>query len=475
MAWYDADPIVESKSTPKSNFWEADEIVTKSQKEDFAESAKKDLVAGMTRQGIINADKAQGGLRGTLQTIGNAAETANDIVGRGIGQVAGAAYENLTTPGFKQRQQVGLETLANTPEGQYVKGLAGQYQQNQEAFNRENPALGRDLSAVREIGTFAMPGGTGSIIKGAGKLGLKAIEAPLMIGKKVGQGAVEIGKDVAGVEKAIPIPTIREMGDLSTNLYKQSAAEGGVAANLGNKFIQEANTVKPLTEKGAAIRGKNPIQDVLDSINTYKDKSFTMAEIDDVDKELTRKINNFLDGGRATPESRDVQQIQNKFRELIDKEDVEGVPSWKEAKNAFATKKRLEDIQDIYDNAKNRPNEATAIQAGFRRIAEDESRMRGYSPEARKFITDAARNSNTVDALKLMGSRLLPLIVGGGGNVGAAAMTAAGGMATRDMAAKIMARKGGKVEQQIMRDFAAKNIGKMPPKEALRKLKEIKE
>ena len=430
----------------------------------FIDNVSGDIKNRVARQNEINNATAlkpdenqQNALRGAWQTGTNILGAANDIVGEGIKSLAETGYEKLPQS-FRDRQELGLKALANTDKGKAVSELAQKYNQNKEAFKQAYPNWSRDVEGMGDAGAFFMPGGTKDISKAVIKGSKVAAQVGTGVAKKTAQGAMEIGRDVTGIEKPPIIPTIKELGDLSTNLYAQSASEGGILPpEFANQFIKESNTVKPISEKGAAIRGKNPIQDVLDSIDTFKDKPFTMAEIDEVDKELTRKINSFLDGGLATPESRDVQQIQNKFRELVDKTDLPGVQSWKEAKNAFATKKRLEDIQDIFNNAKNRPNEATAIQAGFRRIAEDEGRIRGYSPEARKYIIKAARNNNGIDALKIMGSRLLPIIAGGsGGGVGAVAATAAGGMAARNMAATIKASQGNKVASQITKDFMKK-------------------
>jgi len=396
-----------------------------------------------------------------LANIVSGTQQAGQIVG-GVLDIGGQAISSLAKTGFEQL----------SPENQEIARLAGRdirwsglgqgvveagktVGDYWGAFKDKNPTVAATLESVGNIGGL-VPASIAT--RAAVPAVTVAGKVPFQVAGKVAQGSGEIGLDILGIEKKIPIPTAIEMGKISTGEYEAFRKEVGVLPpEFINKFIEDAQTIRPQTEKGLATRGETPATKDLQVISTFRDKPTTMAEIDELDKEYTRKVTELTDGGIATPNSRDMQQIQNKFRAAIDEYDMPGVASWKDAKNSFATSRRLKDIENIHEYAKNRPNEAVAIQAGYRRMAEDEGLMRGYSPEAQALIKKVAKNNDTVDVLKMAGNRLLTLIVAGaGGGVGATAATAAGGMATRGLAAKMKIGQSQKVEQQIMKDYATK-------------------
>lgn len=476
-------PLIKQAARQKSMDISFDDLPEEKPKS-FLSNVSQDLSNRLERQGeIYNATKAgeQHPIRGAWQTGTNVMGAANDIVGEGVKSLGEAAYNKLTTQGFKDRQKAGLESLAQTDAGKAFGSISAQMQMNKEAFKQQYPNWARDVEGLGEAGTFIMPGSTGSMLKGAIKAAPmvgKIAQTPLQVAKKVGQGSGEIIRDMTGQEKII-VPTPKEMKKVASNLYKTAETEGAsLPSEFMRSFTDDIKGVNPQSDIAADLMGESAGTKLNQIFSKYADRPLDMKTIDEIDKSLTRKAQDSWKDHAPTNDTRDILEIQSRFRSAIkNSEPQKGLQSWNDAKSAFFASKQLEDIQDIFDHAKRMPQEATAIQTGARQLVESD-RFRSFSPEAQKYLEKMASQSLSVDALKMMGSRLLPLIAGGSGSgVGTTAATAIGGMAARKGAAKVLTYQGNKAAEQVMKDYSRrspKDIGKLPPREAQKILDEAR-
>ncbi len=354
----------------------------------------------------------------------------------------------------KQRVNQDLQKLSQTEAGQMGLQALQKGGEIWNTYKQANPRTANILESTANIGGAVM--GLGGIAKGGAMLADAAPEISAI-------------RRTAKEPKTGQLPTPKEMKDISTQSYNDSVVQGAsLPTDFMGKFTGDIKSVSPQSKIGAALQGETAATKIGNALDPFKDEQLDMPKIDEIDKILTRKANESWKDGMPSPDTKDILEIQNKFRNAVDEAEPQaGLESWKLAKSAFAASKRLQDIEDIFEHAKLMPNEANAIQAGFRNLLENESRIRGYSPQARKYIEQAAKNQLSVDLLKTMGSRLLPIIVGGaGGGLGATAATAIGGAASRGLGAAVKVRQGNKVAREVIKDFNAKNIGKLPPREA---------
>lgn len=434
---------------------------------------------------IVNAtaNGQQTALEAMPQLAGQAVGAAGDVIGQGIVSAAKTGYEALPQS-FQDRQKLGLETLANTDTGKKALEIAKAYDENLNTFNEQNPRAGRNFEAIRNLGALVPIPGTGgsaaglalNAAKDVGNVAKLGGYATKEIAGKVGQGAEDIARDALNIKKASPMATFKEVRDVSSQRYADSAAQGAKLEpnELMGKFTQDIKkSIIPNNELERRLLGDTEAVKVVNLLDEFQNETMDMPRIDALDKLLTRKANESWKEGRPTPDTRDILKIQSQFRDSIDAaKPQQGLESWKAAKNDFSISRKLEDINDIFEHAKKMPNEATAIQAGFRNLSEDASRMRGYNPTAQKYINDAATNDITVDTLKTLGSRLIPIVVGGaGGGIGATLAATAGSMASRGLAASVKVRQGNKVAREVLKGF---KVPKLVPKEEKALIQEIR-
>jgi len=446
----------------------------------FIDNVSQDLSNRIARQKEINAATAtqpnenqQNPFRGAWQTGTNIMGAANDVLGEGIKSLSNIAYDKFTTQGFKDRQALGLDVLGKTNAGTALSGLKSDMQRNSQAFKIAYPNFARDVEGLGDASAFLIPGGTGTILKGSVKSAPKvasfAMQAPYQVVKKTGQGVGEIARDIIGKEK-ITIPSVQEMKTKATNSYKLAEEEGALLPeDFMQSFADNIKNVNPQSDIASDLIGESAGSKLNQIFSKYADKPLDMKTIDEIDKALTRKAQDSWKDNVATNDTRDILEIQSRFRNAIkESEPQKGLTAWNNAKSEFFTSKQLEDIQNIFDHAKRMPQEATAIQSGARNLIES-SRFKSFSPEAQKYLEKMASQSLGVDALKMMGSRLLPLIVGGsGGGMANVAATAIGGSAARKGAARVLAYQGEKAKKAVFQESQkrAKEIEKLSSREA---------
>jgi len=423
---------------------------------------------------IQNVDNQNLGSR-ALQLAGGVGGTVGDVVGAGI------SAAQAVNPMMNLAKAVIPEQVQQDVSGMIAKPVQA-YEQNLQAYNAANPEAGRNLQAIRDLGNL-LPMSSGQVragLKQAPALGEEAVRG-------LGRG-VRIAKETIIPAKS-PIPTADEIRALSTQSYNRAEQLGGnLKPDFTNKVVDTAQSILPKDPYAKIGRGKTVSDEFAEELKQFRDQPMTLANAEALDKNLTEKIAGTYDVNKRghSAAGKELIKLQDEFREMIEKADEsmvigtkEGFDSYKQGVKLWAASRRMDDIEDIFKRAEMTDNPATSIKTGFRTLAMNPKRMRGYTPEEAKLIENAAKSGVTTDLLRTFGSRLLPIVVGGaGGGLGATAAASAGSIASRGIASSMQAKRGEKVAREISKRVKIpKEVYNLPPEEAkaaIRKLRESK-
>lgn len=450
-------------------------------KKQFASVPSGDLPVSRGRAAL------EQGLQGA--TFGFADELT-DRAGAGIASlVTGEKYSDLLKEAranskarFEaQNEQYPGTALAANLGGALVSGGIG-------AGTKVGSSLANSLrtgGVGARIGKGAIAGAASGGLYGAGsafegdRIG-GATEGALL-GGVIGAALPAAGAAVSSLRRPnTPKVSSEDFRQLARNSYKVAEEKGGVLKpEFTNQFVGEIEKLKPQTEIGKIVGGDSAFTKVVNKISAIKDKPITLEGAQELDEILGDEIDSLADKvtGRLTKQGKKLFDVQSKLRGMIESADEEmivgdkgGFEALKEGRRLWAKSRRLEDIERIIARAEMTDNPATAIKTGFRTLASNPNRLKGYSLVEKKLIEDAAKSGVIADSLRtIFGSRLLPIITGAsGGGVGAVASSQAASMAARGIATRAQLNKADKVATQIISSQSPKDIGKLPPKEALK-------
>lgn len=292
--------------------------------------------------------------------------------------------------------------------------------------------------AVRQIATGATVGAaTGGLLKGAGA-GISKVRQTLKTKPDTSAGA------------------IRELANKS---YREAEEKGGIfKGKIINRVLDEVNKLKPTSKVAKTLESKSPINSISKDLEKFRGQNLNLDDMQALDEYLGKIVDNATELGRVKKEGQPVATLQTKLRDILDKagkDDIvngsEGLEALKRGRNLWSRSSKLRDVEAIINRAALSPNEATAIKTGFRTLASNPNRLRGFTPQEKKLIKDAAKSGITSDTLRTLGSRLLPIgtAVSGGG-IGATVGAKAASDISRSAAARVQAGRASKVEKEII-------------------------
>ncbi|MCF0075437.1 hypothetical protein LZD49_33470 [Dyadobacter sp. CY261] len=423
-------------------------------------------------------------------TFGFADEAADALAAGAVSPFVDESFGDLYNQARQSsKEQLGAEfdqnpgtSIASNLAGGLITGGAG-------ATTKAGQSVGnliRTGSTAARIGKGAVTGALSGSVVGAGSANdgerIEGAKLGSILGGVVGAAVPAVGA-AAGSLKSKPSITSDMIKAKSSEAYKLADDVGGILTpNFTNKFTQSLSDILPKDEIGIALAKNNPSTKIISELNQIiQDKPLTLQNLQAIDEFLGNKVDDLMDAGRLTKEGRKVLDIQDTLRNLVDSADEtmiaggkEGFESLKEGRRLWSAQAKLRDIEKIIARAEMTDNPATAIKTGFRNLALNEKRMRGFTPEQRKAINKAADSGIITDTLRTLGSRLIPVIAGAsGGGLGAAALAQAGSMASRGAATKMQVGKAAKVARMIADDtgISIEDIMKLPPAEAQKLLK----
>ena len=261
--------------------------------------------------------------------------------------------------------------------------------------------------------------------------------------------------------KAKPaLKTADQIKSLANDAYKKAAEQGGILkASFTDKFIKQAQKAKPQTTAGRILGGDAAATKTAKKLEKLRGKQLNLEEVQEIDEFLSDRIESeLLATGSLNKQGKKILDIQTELRSMVEKAPIsdiagskEGFRTLNEARKLWAKSMRLNDIQRIIQKAQGAENEATVIKNGFRALANNPKRLRGFTPKERKLIEKAANSGIMTDALKALGSRLIPIgAMVTGGNAARIAAAQLGTKLSREGATKTQQLKAKRIIDEIV-------------------------
>lgn len=408
-------------------------------------------------------------LSGDYEDIGNTRLTpktqalGDKLFPQGSDGTAMDALRNVGNTNPSDWSSALLEKFGDTPEGKAVGVIGGIHP----VFNAANTAVNRYANpAISDATGIAQPN-LQLMELAAAPLGLKKageISDPALSAVK--SAASAISEKVSKPE----IPTAEGIRGLASQAYQAADQQGGMLnPSAVNTAITKAGAVAPQTLEGRAFAGASPSTQALSDLSQFRDKPLSLKSVQEIDEDLSERMEGQVDPktGILNKQGYKLLQIQQALRDASDNAGENdlvngaGFKSWKQGQQLYSASMRMGDIDRIMARAEQTDNPVTAIKTGFRTLANNPSRLRGYTTEEIAAINDAAKTGIITNGLRLAGSRLGPIAAGAaglasGGPLGALAAT------TADYALSGAARAGANAIQRGKGNAVRETIANRP-------------
>lgn len=340
----------------------------------------------------------------------------------------------------------------------------------------------------RVAGSKAAQGASTAAKVGSGLLRSgRAAAVALPAGALYGAGEAEAGKQLEGAARgaglaaavggALPIagaalgglagkvmyksviPGGDEIKQLASQQYARVKELGGssLKAPVIDSWIDDVARMRPQTVQGQALAGDDIFTKLSEKLELIRGQPMTLDAAQEVDEFLGQQIDNFTEMGRLKKEGQKLLEVQSKFRDMIENAGAdaidgtkEGFEALKEGRKLWSASRRMSDIERIIERASMTDNPATAIKNGFRTLASNPNKMRGFSEMERIAIKKAGQGGPVQDVFRTFGSRLMTIATPfTGAGLGGTAAVAAANMASRGVAEKLAATKAADVARAI--------------------------
>ena len=377
-------------------------------------------------------------------------------------------------PGFGEAVSGLTQRVAEVMDREDISAAIGKRVAEERAKLTPEQRLGRGV-AKAGLG-FLVPGATIPRIAGA-SAALSALEPTesgtrgdavrqVAVGTATGlatAGAFKLaGGTISKIRKSLkpkPDASADAFRSLASQAYKEAEEKGGIfKGTVMNKLLKEVDNLKPKSRIAKTLQSNSPIRKVSNDLEKFRNESVNLDDLQAIDEYFSEVIDGATELGRVKKVGLPITKLQNKLRGILDnigKDDViggtEGLEALKRGRNLWSRASKLRDVESIINRAKMSPNEATAIKTGFRTLASNPNRLRGFTTTEKELVVKAAKSGVVGDTLRTLGSRLLPIgtAVSGGG-VGATLATKAATDISRSAAARVQAGKASKVEREIV-------------------------
>ena len=344
--------------------------------------------------------------------------------------------------------------FANTDIGKKGLNALSEGIEEWEEFSQKNPRAAQNIESGFNIMTFGVVGGT----KVASQIAKRGIEATGAVAKEAGKRLVRA-----------PVIKSQDLAELARSSYQRAEQVGGtLKPRVANQFIDRLDKFTPQTELGKRVTGETQFTQAIERIRTIRDQPISLQSAQEIDESLGSMIEGFIKEGRLTKEGKRLSDIQDTFRDTIEKASVgdivggkEGFNSLKEARKLWAGSRRLDDIERIIERAELTEQPATGIRSGFRTLITNKKRFNKFNKKEKKLIRKAAQIGIVPNALRTLGSRLVPILSAGGTVAGTIDPITTGavfgaGLAARSAAGALQTRAAGKIAKEIVRTTLGK-------------------
>lgn len=388
-----------------------------------------------------------------LQMVGKGvAGLVNDVAGSTLAYGASAVTPDFIEEPIKQGIGNAVSYISDSAAGDVLRDYAGSYGD----FEKNNPRLSRNIDSVVNIGSIAAPfvpvKGTsvaGSVVDAAGD----TIEA----GAKQATRAVQAGAERLAVPRQV-MPNSEQLAAIGSKVFNVTRASGETfaPASVANKFVLAIDNAKP--KKIGGVVETDLSQSLESGLGKYRDifnKPLGIDEVDIIDKDIGNLKDQAYSAGKNQLAS-EYASIQNALRQSV--ADSPAGQALAQGRDMFRRKYQMEDVERIFRNAEGRPNEAAIIQTGYRNLA-NQARKKGsgYTKEQIALMDKAAKGGFSIDALKLLSSKLIPVVAGASGNVAGAGVAYMGNLAAGAGATALQTAKANKLAKSITKGITVES------------------
>jgi hypothetical protein len=416
-------------------------------------------------------------------------DEVQDRIGAAIASLAGSgSYDDMLKEArgmsrdrlSQQFEQRPVASILSNLAGGLATGAAG-------TATKTGSAIANSLrsgNAAARIGKGALAGATSGALFGAGTAEddnrAEGAGQGALLGAAFGAALPALGAVGGAAKNALfnkgQQTTSEEIRKLANQAYKTAETQGGtLTPKFTNQFIAETDKVMPQTEAGRLLAGDNPVTKIVEKIKSLKDRPLSLSEAQEIDEFLGDTIDQFTELGRVTKQGKKLLDVQSSFRNMIEGAapgDIQGgtagFDALKEGRKLWSSAARLRDVEKIISRAEMTDNPATAIKTGFRNLYNNPARMRGFNDSEKELIKKASETGVVGDTLRVLGSRLIPIVTAGsGGGLGATAASQAATMASRGAATKMQLNRATKLADEIANNALKTNAPPQMPNNAV--------
>lgn len=270
-----------------------------------------------------------------------------------------------------------------------------------------------------------------------------------------------------------PFTSEPDQASLSEGLRSDASQAFKDAKTSGAVFNQESSSQLPSEiEANLANTGKMNARlhgdtlSVLDDMKNDPDiNNLSLEDLHQYRQLFGQAVNNNLHpNGALKPDAMKANQAIDVIDNLINDaknnpqahlatDNPDALASFQKGMDLWSKSARANDIERIMDRADMMDQPATALRTGFKTLASNPKRMRGFSDEDQDLIRKAADISMPVDVLRSLGSRLIGVIAAGTGNLGGSLMAQGGSAVSRNLATQAQMNRA----QDILDSIAKPN------------------
>lgn len=440
---------LQERVKPQENFIERTGQALGQRAQNIGESWRgNESIMGFNGQGVPEA---------LFQTGGQAIGATGDV----LGNLAISGYRALPEPvkggigalgrGFMNLPSVGGGTLGETIP-QELGMLSDQWGQ----FEETNPRAARNLAALGNVASV-MPFGKTT------KAAAKTLE----------KGSDALKQQASILTKNFKNMTADQIKQQSVKLYDDAARLGG---KLKPQFIDDVmkktkSEISAPTSAGRKFAAKTKdvnyqkeVDNLFDAFNSIKDEDITLQAFDDIDKQITKKLQESkfrTDTGSLNAAGQDIKTLQENARDAVlnATDDVveggtEGFEALKAARDAYRTQIKMREIEDILEVSATYQQPSTAIKRRLANLATGKQGKMLYTPDERKALLKASETGAVTELLNAFGSRLSSPVAIGSGNPALGAGLRAASALPRGSAEALQAQKAQAVIDMIGRGGA---------------------
>lgn len=426
------------------------------------------------RQQIVNSQQQGdiGAIHSGFQQAGNAAGLVNNIAGNVIGSIT---PDFIKAPIEKAAQYV-VNTAGSLPS--LGGGTIGEkIPQELNTLEQNHPFAARDVQSALNLGALLSAKGIAGS-EGAANAANATAQGIKTVSEKTGSALTQMAQDAAKAKAENTPLTWEQARQMAHPVYKAAEELGAtLPADTKNEIATEINKLAP-TPLGDATNPKSLESLVYkkseggggaadqfrdDFVKEQLGTPLTFDSLTKIDKELNDRINGeILPNGKPTEQGKILMDMQDKFREIIDKAanaDTEGTTAQaldlrRNANAIWAQSYKLNDLQKIEERAAASEVPATSARNGYKNLMLNQKKFSKYSPAEQAAIRQAARTGIGTAALKLVGSRLFDTMIGyAGGGIHGAIIGNVIGAGARELAGRMQSAPAKKLSVSMSKNI----------------------